>query len=137
MVINIEKKRTFIPPLKANLALPPEEQITIEYDRPAPFQRGLWEKTIASRKGDKIETHIERDIKAILCGSNITIKNLSYYDTDENAKRVKVDITTGEQLANCHSDICYYISEFLVNEIMTPAVSRELLKNSESASDAS
>lgn len=134
MEIVLQQKCTFVPTVLGNDKMPESRRIEIDYDKPKSFQRRSWQKITVQRHPDgSISSYEDRDLKAIMTESNIAIRNLFYTRLDENGKPVKVYVTTGEQLVNLKSDIAYLIVEQLANQILTPDLTQEALKNSPEA----
>lgn len=138
MQLNMEKRRTWVPDYAENMKLPESERIEIDYDKPAAYQRSLWETTYGERTKDgKLATYVKRDVKAILTNSDVKIRNLFYVEKGEDGKEKKIYIDTGMALAQAKNDFCYLLAEDLAREIIKADIQGALAKNSEPASGSS
>ncbi len=136
MLLNVSRRRTWVPDLLGNDKLPSSEQIIIEYDKPNTVDRNSWQKRVAFRKSDET-THVytEIDVRAILSGSKVTINNLRVKTGSKEVGGKAVDtivnVATGEDLAMIQSDFCHLLATQLAQKIIDLEVGEELIKNSE------
>ncbi len=136
MLLNVSRRRTWIPDLLGNDKLPSSEQIIVEYDKPNTVDRNAWQRRIASRKSDgTIHSYSEVDVRAILSGSNIKIQGLRIKTGTKEVKGKTIDsiisITTGDELAMIESDFCHLLATQLSQKILDLEVGGEMIKNSE------
>lgn len=136
MLLNVSRRRTWVPDLLGNDKLPSSEQIIIEYDKPNTVDRNKWQRRIAKRKDDgSTQVYTETDVRAILCGSNVKIRGLQAKTGTNKVKGKEVDtivsIATGEDLAMIQSDFCHLLATQLSQKIIELEIGEELIKNSE------
>lgn len=130
MMIILKKRRTFVPKTGGNDNLPPEEQVSVSYDKPSVVDRSLWQKVLAVRRHDGSSgAYYDTDMKAILEGSKVIITNLQVDDGE--AKRF---IKTGADLAREDSGILWLLASEIVDNVMRLDIPEELGKNSASPS---
>lgn len=126
MKIQIQRTKTWVPSAFGNDKLPISEQIQITYTKPNPIQRDAWNlQTYVPRSDGSLGMQPRYDMKGILEGSEITIKNLILVSSDNK----EIAITTGRELSEAQSGVCSVIAQALIREIMTPDASEEQIKN--------
>ena len=135
MLLNINVRRTWIPPLLDNERKTADEQIIIEYDKPTATDRSAWQHQVAKRDKGTVVTYLDTDIRAILRGSNVLIHHLRIKTGGKVGSEGKVvdeivNVTSGEQLSEIRSDYCWLLATQTANKIMELEVSEELVKNS-------
>lgn len=136
MLLNVSRRRTWIPDLLGNDKLPSSEQVVIEYDKPNTVDRNAWQRRVASRKSDgTVHSYSETDVRAVLSGSKIKIQGLRIKtgtkEVDGKAVDAILSITNGEELAMIQSDYCHLLATQLAQKILDLEVGEELIKNSE------
>lgn len=139
MLLNVSRRRTWVPELLGNDKLPSSEQVIIEYDKPNTVDRNAWQRYVATRKSDgTTHSYSETDVRAVLSGSNVKIQGLRIRTGTKEADGKTIDsittITNGNDLALIQSDYCHLLATQLAQKILDLEVSEELIKNSDADS---
>ena len=122
MRITVTQRKTWIPDFDENMGLPESERIRITYSKPKAYQRSGWIRTCATRTPDgDIATFIDRDVKAIILESDVTVENLIIVDGG-----TEKEISTGRDLVEASSDVCAFICTSLAREITATDFENEL-----------
>lgn len=122
----MSRTKTWIPSVFGNDSLSVKDQISITYTKPNPIQRDAWNlQTFVPRSDGSMGVQTKYDMKSVLEGSNVLIKNLILVGDDGK----EIAITTGKELAETQSDICSVLAQSLVREIMAPDANEEQIKN--------
>lgn len=129
MLINLTRKRTWVPDFLGNDQAPPETQFTVHYTKPNALQREAFQRVVVDPKtGGR---HTEYDVQAIMTECGVTLE--TFYVAEGDKQR---EVKTGLELSKLPDDYCALLTNRTIIKIMSIDISEETLKNSAGASGA-